>query len=282
MRKYIIYTILIIFIIISFSIALVNAAEKVTLPTGQTIDLWLKNQKGEDTTTFYPNDEVWIVFYSPSAFNVFADFILNYPESRYPSLTLATNIQVSGSGRVIAYRYLINPTDPEGLYIIRAIVKDNTGRILGQVDLKYNLIVTTTVPPPPPPIIPPEWIMAEAMAIGAIGIFLFTRLKKVSSLKQKNTRLATVLALIPGLFGIWGIGHIYIGKLLKGIALLIVGRIIYWIGIFVIFSTPPDIYIGRLNIIIISIIIWIWQTYDAYKLAKYFNSYVSQYKTTPW
>jgi len=182
MRKYIIYTILIIFIIISFSIALVNAAERVTLPTGQTIDLWLKNQRGADTTTFYPNDEVWIVFYSPSAFNVFADFILNYPESRYPPLTLATNIQVSGSGQVISYRYSISSNDPEGLYIIRAIVKDNTGKILGQVDLKYNLIVTTTVPPPPPPIIPPEWIIAGtiigAIVIGTIAIFLFIRTKK--------------------------------------------------------------------------------------------------------
>jgi hypothetical protein len=187
MREYIIHKILIIFIIISFSIALVNAAEKVTLPTGQTIDLWLKNQRGEDTTTFYQNDEVWIVFYSPSTFTVFADFILNYPESRYPPLTLATNIQVSGSGQVISYRYLISPNDPGGLYMIRVIVKDTAGRVLGQVDLKYNLLVTPPTPstpptPPTPSLIPVDILLAGTIigviAIGAIVIFLFIRPKK--------------------------------------------------------------------------------------------------------
>jgi len=33
---------------------------------------------------------------------------------------------------------------------------------------------------------------------------------------RKNAGLAAVLALIPGIFGIWGVGHLYVGKIGRG------------------------------------------------------------------
>jgi len=51
----------------------------------------------------------------------------------------------------------------------------------------------------------------------------------VAGLETKNTGLAAVLALIAALFGFWGVGHIYVGKIGRGLALLVLGIVIGWV-----------------------------------------------------
>jgi len=116
-------------------------------------------------------------------------------------------------------------------------------------------------------------------------------------LETKNTGVTAVLALVLGFFGLWGVGHIYVGKLTKGIVLIIIGIFVEWvigifagIGIIAILSGGsyywrylPGTAIGLIALWFLAIIGgWIWQVYDAYKLAKYYNQYVQQNRSPPW
>jgi hypothetical protein len=119
-------------------------------------------------------------------------------------------------------------------------------------------------------------------------------------LETKNSGLAAILALILGFFGLWGVGHIYVGKITKGIVLIILGVFIGGvIGRFVGFGflgsifvgisdpyyfryTPVAAIVGIIMWFAITIGCWLWQVYDAYKLAKYYNQYVQQNRRAPW
>ena len=120
-----------------------------------------------------------------------------------------------------------------------------------------------------------------------------------AGLETKNTGLTAVLALIAGIFGLWGVGHIYVGKIGKGLALLILGIILEWIvGFFVLFGATfggmfgyhhyglaglvGGLLGGVIIWLLITLVIFIWQIYDAYKLAKYYNEYVQRYRKAPW
>lgn len=77
---------------------------------------------------------------------------------------------------------------------------------------------------------------------------------------RKDPTIALLLALVPGLFGIWGIGHFYVGDFTKGILLLFGG---IFLGIIMILT-----FFCWIIILIIGFFIWIWQAYDAYSIAK--------------
>ena len=119
-------------------------------------------------------------------------------------------------------------------------------------------------------------------------------------LETKNSGFAAVLALLLGFFGLWGVGHIYVGKLTKGIVLLALGVFFEWVigisigvgffgSIFVEISdlyyfryTPVALILGIIMWFAITIGGWVWQVYDAYHLAKSYNQYVQQHRRAPW
>lgn len=119
-----------------------------------------------------------------------------------------------------------------------------------------------------------------------------------AGLETKNTGLAAVLALVFGVFGLWGVGHIYVGKIGRGLAILVLGIILQWVlGFFIFFGIIfGGIYGGRpfgLSLLLggfagliiwalVTIALFIWQIYDAYKLAKYYNDHVRQHGKAPW
>ena len=118
---------------------------------------------------------------------------------------------------------------------------------------------------------------------------------QLSNAKSEGTTL--VLAIIVGLMGIMGIGHIYLGKTKKGIIILIVG-IFSWSLLFV----PTILLLGseipmdeytleqRLSdmttIIVIGVIgviaLFIWQIIDARRLCKKYNKYLLENEEPPW
>jgi TM2 domain-containing membrane protein YozV len=88
----------------------------------------------------------------------------------------------------------------------------------------------------------------------------------------KDLRLATKLAVILGLLGIMGIGHIYMRKIAKGIVLFLVGgffALLSLVSIYLIFQ--PDEFSLQVKIataVIMSapfLIVLIWQIFDAPK-----------------
>ena len=101
-----------------------------------------------------------------------------------------------------------------------------------------------------------------------------TLLPKLTKIGFKSPMIAAGLAAVLGFFGVLGIGHIYISKLGRGIVLLISGLMlesILWYIPLKFFSShylgPSDLMILYLTGII-SLSVWVWQTYDAYTLAK--------------
>ena len=88
----------------------------------------------------------------------------------------------------------------------------------------------------------------------------------------KNPWLAALLALGLGIFGLWGVGHLYAGRIFRGIGLFIVGVIVgglFWISVIL-----TIIFIGYVGMILFGIFFvggWLWQAFDAYNVAEEYN-----------
>ena len=86
----------------------------------------------------------------------------------------------------------------------------------------------------------------------------------------KSMGVTMVLTVVLGIFGLGGIGHLYLGKIIKGIVLLIVGIILAIIGWLTIFG------------LIILFIFALCVVYDAYRLCKRYNNDLEQTGRPPW
>ena len=99
--------------------------------------------------------------------------------------------------------------------------------------------------------------------------------EKPIAAKRKRPRTAVLLALVLGIIGPMGVGHVYVGKRGRGMILLIIGiilAILTWGRFFLGFIKQT---IGTTGAIIIDLVftaIWILQAYDAYRLAKRANA----------
>lgn len=81
----------------------------------------------------------------------------------------------------------------------------------------------------------------------------------------KNEGNALILAVVLGIFGLNGIGHIYIGKIGKGIGLLIGSIVLFAVGIATLL-----IFVGII-FLIMYFALFIWQIIDARNLCKEYN-----------
>jgi len=100
----------------------------------------------------------------------------------------------------------------------------------------------------------------------------------------KNPGTAAVIALIAGVLLFWGVGHIYVGRVTRGICIMIAG----WVagGLLVLSFLGLMWGPGGIALIVLFALLslggWIWQTFDAYSLAKQYNDYVRAHGTEPW
>lgn len=92
-------------------------------------------------------------------------------------------------------------------------------------------------------------------------------------MKSESTTL--LLSIILGLFGINGIGHIYVGKTAKGVWILIGSLILFGIGI----ATVP-IGVG-IALLIIYFVIYIWQIIDSRNLCRKYNEELEATRQPP-
>ncbi len=88
--------------------------------------------------------------------------------------------------------------------------------------------------------------------------------------QTKNIGSAIALALIAGIIGFNGMGHLYIGKIRRGIVILVIGWVI--LGITFLFVPFGIIYL----------IFWIWQAYEVNNKSKYYNQFIIKNGKTPW
>ena len=91
--------------------------------------------------------------------------------------------------------------------------------------------------------------------------------------KSESTTL--ILSIVIGLFGISGIGHIYVGKIGRGVGILIAGFVLLIVGI-----ATAAFGIG-IVILILAIPLFIWQIIDSRKLCRQYNDYYEEYGKEP-
>lgn len=92
--------------------------------------------------------------------------------------------------------------------------------------------------------------------------------------------------------GVFGIGHIYVGRIGRGLALIVISIAIHIplvMGALLLFpmlllsaAAFGALFIGLVLLGLVNLGLWIWQGYDAYKLAKQFNAYVEEHGKAPW
>ncbi len=101
---------------------------------------------------------------------------------------------------------------------------------------------------------------------------------------QKNPGVAAVLGILLGLVGIFGIGQIYAGRFLRGLVFLFLGwvfiALLFVIGLSAAVATESALIFGLS--FLLPVIFYVWQAYDAYKLAKRFNRITMETGRTPW
>lgn len=96
-------------------------------------------------------------------------------------------------------------------------------------------------------------------------------------MKSESTTLA--LSIIPGLFGLSGLGHIYIGKTTKGVVILVASIISVWIfGIPLTlqdsntwFSPIPRTPYFGIVLLIAYVNVYLWQIIDSRRSCQRYN-----------
>jgi len=112
----------------------------------------------------------------------------------------------------------------------------------------------------------------------------------------KNKINATILAVVLGIFGLCGIGHIYIGKIAKGFGILISMITISFVSVISFFLEPlaiiditwevpgPFSFIELIIVLLafVGLGIFIWQIIDVRKLTKKYNDHFSKTQENLW
>jgi TM2 domain-containing membrane protein YozV len=99
------------------------------------------------------------------------------------------------------------------------------------------------------------------------------------SRQLKNNGVALVFAIILGFFGLLGIGHIYIGRVGKGIAYLISGFIVLGFGVML---ASVLSYMGLIFGVALFIILLINSIFGVRKSCDEFNEYFIRTKKRLW
>jgi len=86
--------------------------------------------------------------------------------------------------------------------------------------------------------------------------------------RRPNPNVALLLAAVPGILGIWGIGHLYAGERGLGACLLALGALVYsslWLTLLEgAFALGP----GTITALFVILVGWTWQVKDARKKAR--------------
>ena len=91
----------------------------------------------------------------------------------------------------------------------------------------------------------------------------------------KSDSTTLLLAIILGLFGLSGIGHLYLGMIGRGVGILIAGIVLWVVGVATImFGVGVVLIIGYL-------VLFIWQIIDSRRLCREYNDYYEDYGQEP-
>ena len=114
-----------------------------------------------------------------------------------------------------------------------------------------------------------------------------SRIINVNIIGPKNENITLILSVIFGLIFLQGIGHIYIGKIAKGIGIFVLSVILYTISLSYYLGITKDTVPSFLQpyLLIITIVgylgLYAFQILDSHKICVSYNAYVNEHKTKP-
>jgi len=101
-------------------------------------------------------------------------------------------------------------------------------------------------------------------------------------IREKSTGIATLLALL------WsGLGHLYVGRVGRGIGLmfahlgLIIGGV-FFVLVGGLFGGLGGAVGGGILVIVLLFAVWVWNIYDAHRLANDYNDSLRSSGRRPW
>ena len=126
--------------------------------------------------------------------------------------------------------------------------------------------------------------------------------------EYKSESITLIFAIIVSLFGFMGVGHMYLGKVKKGIVILILGLVKSAAGVLLLIgglaflgqnsqrsnaydpfgaahidpTTGIIILAIGIALLIGVVVLFFWQIFDARKLCRKYNEYVEEHGKRPW
>jgi len=96
--------------------------------------------------------------------------------------------------------------------------------------------------------------------------------QRVAYVREKSEGLAAVLSFV------WaGLGQIYAGRVMRGFGIMVLGIVLWFVAIFLMFFVVTAIIA-----VIMIIAFWIWNVMDAYKSAQRYNDVIRSTGNRPW
>jgi hypothetical protein len=106
------------------------------------------------------------------------------------------------------------------------------------------------------------------------------------NLPKKDVGLTLILAIVGGLLMFNGIGQIYVERVGRGFAIMITGWALLAASLFSLVlindNNVASILIIGMIFVFCEIGLFVWQTYDAYTLAKEYNKKTCETGHPPW
>ncbi len=98
----------------------------------------------------------------------------------------------------------------------------------------------------------------------------------------KSEGVAIVLAVLVSLIGFYGVGHMYVGRIRRGLVILFLDWVISISGIvLMVMYTTFGTWAFVLGIILLigSFALWIWQIFDARNVCRQHNESIAEHDT---
>jgi O-antigen/teichoic acid export membrane protein len=92
--------------------------------------------------------------------------------------------------------------------------------------------------------------------------------------EYKSEGVVILLAVLFGLFGLCGIGHFYVGRIVRGLVIFFVYGLLFILSLLLLI---PDLLLGggwtvlSLVVSLWCLAFWIWQIFDARKVCREHN-----------
>jgi TM2 domain-containing membrane protein YozV len=100
--------------------------------------------------------------------------------------------------------------------------------------------------------------------------------------REKSEGAAAALSLL------WsGLGQVYVGRIARGLGIMLAGFLLAFLGLFFIVGGAvvggaAGLGVGAIIYMVLLLAFWVWNVFDAYKLAKEYNDHLRATGNRPW